>query len=52
MTFPAIVEATANPAAGAAALVVGIVAAWLGGSLLTVAGTCCAVVFLLELILK
>jgi branched-subunit amino acid transport protein len=52
MTFPAIVEATANPVAGAAALVVGIVAAWLGGSLLTVAGTCCAVVFLLELILK
>ena len=52
MTFPAIVEATSNPAAGAAALVVGIVAAWLGGSLLTVAGTCCAVVFLLELIFK
>ena len=52
MTFPAIVEATANPVAGAAALVVGIAAAWLGGSLLTVAGACCAVVFILELILK
>ena len=52
MTFPAIVEATAVPAAGIAALVVGIVAALLGGSLLTVAGACCAVVFLLELILK
>ena len=52
MTFPAIVEATANPVAGAAALVVGIVAAWMGGGLLTVAGTCCAVVFILELIIK
>ena len=51
MTFPAIVEATAVPAAGIAALVVGIAAAWLGGSLLTVAGTCCAVVFILELLL-
>ena len=51
MTFPAIVEATVLPAAGIAALVVGIVTALLGGSLLTVAGACCAVVFLLELIL-
>ena len=51
MTFPAIVEATASPVAGVAALAVGIVAALLGGSLLTVAGACCVVVFLLELIL-
>ena len=51
MTFPAIVEATTAPIAGVAALVVGVVAAYLGGSLLTVAGACCAVVFLLELIL-
>ena len=51
MTFPAIVEATASPIAGVAALAVGVVAAYLGGSLLTVAGACCAVVFLLELIL-
>ena len=29
MTFPAIVNATQNPLAGAAALVVGMVAAWL-----------------------
>ena len=52
MTFPAIVEATASPIAGVAALLVGVVAALLGGSLLTVAGACCAVVFLLEWILK
>ena len=51
MTFPAIVEATASPIAGVAALLVGVVAALLGGSLLTVAGACCTVVFLLELIL-
>ena len=51
MTFPAIVEATASPIAGIAALIVGIAAALLGGSLLTVACACCAVVFLLELVL-
>ena len=50
MTFPAIVEATASPIAGIAALIVGIVAALLGGSLLTVACACCAVVFVLELL--
>ena len=50
MTFPAIVEATASTIAGIAALVVGVAAALLGGSLLTVAGACCAVVFVLELI--
>ena len=51
MTFPAIVEATTAPLAGVAALVVGIVVALLGGGLVTVAGACCIVVFLLELIL-
>ena len=50
MTFPAIIQATVLPAAAIAALAVGIAAALLGGSLLTVAGACCAVVFLLELI--
>ena len=50
MTFPAIVEATMLPAAGIAALAVGIIAALLGGSLITVAGVCCAAVFLIELI--
>ena len=51
MTFPAIVEATQNPLAGTAALIVGIAAAWLGAGLLQVAGFCCAAVFILELIL-
>ena len=51
MTFPAIVEATNVPLAGVAALVVGIAVSWFNGSLLTVAAACCAVVFMLELIL-
>ena len=51
MTFPAIVEATNVPLAGVAALVVGIAVSWFNGSLLTVAAACCAVVFVLELIL-
>jgi len=50
MTFPAIVEATQLPAAGIAALVAGILVAFLGGSLLTVAATCCGIVFIVELI--
>ena len=51
MTFPAIVNATQDPLAGAAALVVGIVAAWLGTGLFPVSVLCCAVVFVLELFL-
>ena len=51
MTFPAIVNATQDPFAGAAALVVGIVAAWLGAGLFPVSVLCCAVVFVLELFL-
>ena len=52
MTFPAIVEATSVPAAGIAALAVGIVAALWKGNLILVSGACCAVVFLVEIILK
>lgn len=51
MTFPAITEATQSPIAGGVALVVGIIAAWFGASLLQVAVSCCGVVFLLELFL-
>lgn len=42
MTFPAIVNATQSPAAGAVALVVGIAAAWFGASLFQVSVACCA----------
>ena len=48
MTFPAIVNATQSPVAGAMALVVGIAAAWFGASLFQVSVACCAVVFVLE----
>ncbi len=51
MTFPAIVEATESPVAGALALVVGIVVAWCGKSLLTVAVLCCLTVFVAQLFL-
>lgn len=51
MTFPAITDATQSPIAGAAALIAGIAAAWLGAGLFPVSVLCCAVVFLLELFL-
>lgn len=51
MTFPAIVNATQSPTAGAVALVVGIAAAWCGASLFQVSVACCAVVLVLELFL-
>ena len=51
MTFPAIVDATQSPLAGALALAVGIVAAWFGLGLMPVAVLCCAAVFFSELLL-
>ena len=51
MTFPAIVNATGSPIAGAAALCVALVLAWFGKSLFTVATAACVTVFLLELFL-
>lgn len=44
MTFPAIIEATQSPLAGALALAVGVVMAWLGAGLFPVAVACCAIV--------
>ena len=49
MTFPAIVETTQSPLAGAAAFAAGILAAWFGVRLLGVAVICCITVFVLEL---
>ncbi|MGN0400647.1 MAG: AzlD domain-containing protein [Acetatifactor sp.] len=51
MTFPAIMEATQTPVAGVAALLAGMIAAWLGAGLFPVSVLCCAVVFILELFL-
>ncbi len=51
MTFPAIVEATENPIAGALALVVGAILAWSGRSLFSVAVLSCLTVFIAERLL-
>ena len=46
MTFPAILTVTDNIWAGAAALIAGIIAAWLSRALFVTAITCCVAVFL------
>ena len=48
MTFPAILDATGSPWSAWAALIVAIVAAWLGKSLFFVSSPACIVVFILE----
>ncbi len=52
MTFPAILHATQSPLSGAAALVVGLLAAWFGADLFKTAVACCAVVFVLEFFVR
>ncbi len=52
MTFPAIVEATSSPVAGAAALIVGVVLAFLGAGLFPVAIACCVVAFASQFVLN
>lgn len=51
MTVPAIIETTGSPVAGAVALAAGIIAAWAGLGLFPVALVCCAVVFIMELLI-
>jgi len=51
MTFPSIMDATGSQWSGLAALVVGMALAWKGASLFKVAVACCAVVYVLELII-
>ncbi len=51
MTFPAILSVTDNPLAGAAALIAGIVCAWIGLGLFPVSLICCFMVLLVEFIL-
>lgn len=50
MTFPAIINATNSPLAGAVALIAGIGLAWIGANMITVSAACCVVVLVLELI--
>ena len=49
MTSPAIIEATQSPVAGAAALIICMVAAWFGAGLFPVAIAGCITVFIIEL---
>ena len=51
MTFPAIVDAAGNPAAGIAALAVGGVLAWLKAGLFPVAIASCVTVFAVNAII-
>ncbi|MBQ6149166.1 MAG: AzlD domain-containing protein [Oscillospiraceae bacterium] len=48
MTFPAIINATENPLAGAAALIFGIIAAYRGMGLFKVTVICCLCVLIIE----
>ena len=48
MTFPAILNATGSVWSGLAALLFGIVLAWLGAGLFPISVLCCVVVFVLE----
>ena len=51
MTFPAMIYAVQSPIAGAAALLIGVISAYLKQGLFKVAAACCLTVFVLELIL-
>ena len=51
MTFPAIINATGTPVSGILALIVGIITAAAGFNLIKVAVSCCATVFIAELII-
>ena len=51
MTFPAILNTTSSPLAGAAAMIIGLVSAWCGLGLLPVSLLCCGSVLLLQAIL-
>lgn len=48
MTFPAIMNVTDEPLAGALSLAVGLILAWKGVKLFGVAVCCCIVVFIFE----
>lgn len=51
MTFPAIMDATAQPMAGLASLLLCMIIAWFGGGLFPTAIACSVTVFVLEMIL-
>ncbi len=48
MTFPAIIEATNSPVAGAVAFIAALLLAWFGAGLFQVSVIACIVVFVIE----
>lgn len=52
MTFPSIVETTISPVSGTVALIVGIIAAWYRMGLFPVAVICCAIVYLMDSLIR
>jgi branched-subunit amino acid transport protein len=52
MTFPSIIETTISPASGTVALIVGIIAAWYRMGLFPVAVICCAIVYLMDSLIR
>ncbi len=50
MTFPAIIDATNSTLAGVAALLIGVVLAYVGVNMFNVAIICCVTVFVMEFI--
>ncbi len=52
MTFPAMMDATNSPVAGAVAFVFAVFLAWKGASLFIVSMMACAMVFIIELAIK
>ena len=51
MTFPAILDVTQSSVPGLIALIIGIIAAWMGLGLFPVAIICCVVVYVMQLLL-
>ena len=51
MTFPAIIDATQTPVAGIIALIAGVLLAFSGANMFTVAFVCCVVTFISEAII-
>lgn len=50
MTFPAMIDATASPIAGAIAFILALVLAWFGAGLFQVSVLACIAVFIIELL--
>ncbi len=51
MTFPAIINSTDHLISGILALIAGVCIAWFTSNLFVVAGSCCVVVFVTEMII-